>query len=133
MDKDNTKEAQIRQEDHREITQLLSIFREEGRKRNTENPNDETFTLLLERESRTQKEILETLKEFKFEYLDNEEKARKKEETIEEPIDYKEEFRAIHSENLVTIKRVMSYIYRCSAPIESPARRHCKKPYRNIQ
>jgi hypothetical protein len=90
MEKENRKEACIRQENHKETTQLINILNEESRKRNTENSNDDAIIQLLEKESQTQKEILGTLKEFKFEYLENEEKAKKKEEITEEPIDYKE-------------------------------------------
>jgi hypothetical protein len=46
---------------------------------------------------------------FKFENLENIEKI--KEQEIKEPVDFREEFRAIHSENLLTIKRVMSDCY----------------------
>jgi hypothetical protein len=53
-----------------------------------------------------QKEILSTILEFKFDYLENTEKARTQE--TEDPIDIREEFGSIHSENLLIIKRVMS-------------------------
>jgi hypothetical protein len=61
---------------------------------------------LHEKEERTQKEILDVLLEFKFDYQENIEKAKLQE--TKESVDLREEFRAIHSENLLTMKRMMS-------------------------
>jgi hypothetical protein len=77
----------------------------EERKRKAE---EERIMTLHEKEGKSQRDIMDTLLEFKFEYLDNEEKAREQEKERKDPIDIKEEFRAIHSENLMTIKRIMA-------------------------
>jgi exonuclease SbcC len=77
----------------------------EDRKKKTE---EEMIITLHEKEEKSQREIMDILLEFKFEYLENVEKAKKPDEEREDPIDIRDEFRAIHSENLMTVKRIMT-------------------------
>jgi hypothetical protein len=91
-------------ENQRKTQEKLTIIQEEERENRGQRENKKIA--LQERGNKMQMEILETFLEFKFEYLENIEKARGVGK--EEQIDIKEEFRAIHSENLMTIKRIMS-------------------------
>jgi hypothetical protein len=97
-------DEEVRKVNQREIIQLLKKEKEEYKPDDSDNMG----TAKMKEENQTQYQILETLKEFKFEYLENEEKARREKETLEEPIDIRDEFRVIHSKNIVTMKRMMS-------------------------
>lgn len=84
---------------------------QEERKEKRNEPKENIITEMLKKETEIQSTILQALLEFKFEYLENVERDRIEGKEREEPIDYKEEFRAIHSENLMTIKRIMSDVH----------------------
>jgi hypothetical protein len=103
-------EAEVRDLNQKEVNKLLIAIQEEEREKRNE-PKDNIVKEMLVKEAETQKEILQTLIEFKFEFPDNMEKERMEGKEKEEPIDYKEEFRAIHSENLMTIKRIMPDVH----------------------
>jgi hypothetical protein len=102
-------EINLREENLRETRELVRTLQDDREKRNL--PNENTITELLETEKETQRNILETLLEFKFEYLGNQEKANREVKEAEDPIDIKEEFRAIDSENLMAIKRIMPEVH----------------------
>jgi chromosome segregation ATPase len=104
--KENVKtELEAIKENQTKTREMLTMIQEQGENRRGKWEDFE-ITYLKSQEKGLQKEILQTLLEFKFEYLGNE--SKNKTEEKEEPIDIKEEFRAIHSENLMTKKRIMS-------------------------
>jgi hypothetical protein len=88
---------------------LRKIIQEKNRGEDKNHQSEKEMLLPLQEEGeKSQKKILHTLLEFKFEYLENIENEKKLEEAREDSIDIREEFRAIHSENLMAIKRIMT-------------------------
>jgi hypothetical protein len=96
------KERIERKEGQERLIQIL----EEGRNRKSEPIKEKVQSKMAQ----SHQDILETIKEFKFDYLDNEEKKRREREVMEDPVDMREEFRKIQSENMATMNRMLANI-----------------------